>query len=368
MTPKEKRAQELRKKLEAKAKNNPKAQQLLAAEKQRQAKKKLNCTPTAAPVNVSTAHVIYQNAVINYVQQVDICIIKQVARERLAYDLFLTIAKDSSITPNQKAVIKNIASELTEMIPKVGEFLEVASDTNASFVEARVKGSEVKVRYAAIQKSISQIDISSEKGRASVGVTINQYLRTLLNEALLVKAAKSAAEKKQEYDYYIKAAALVNKKTVALRAKVVDIQKIIPSSKSKYKAAMSGILKKASVAKMFKYYLIQWLNKSGHSFVLYPSYSEYTSRNLVIVQDKDISTIRRSVVVESLTLTEKLLKMLNIYDYEDTAVTLALVDLKLLRSKNAPVTENAIRAFGLKMPVKYVLDTKYRIMLPDQGA
>lgn len=355
MTPKEKRAKKLRKELKILAKNNPKAQQLITAEEQRLLKKTLKSRATTTAPDVMKAYLHYQTAAINYTQQVDICMLQQHARERLAYDLFLTIAVDSSITPNAKAVIKNISSELVEMIPKVGEFLEVASDTQAAFVEAKIKGSEVNVRYAAIKTSISTMDISDKKGVKPVAITIEQYVRFLLDKSLLVNAAKSNANKKQVHDYYIRAAILVNNKTMRLRDLSKKIQAYIPSNKKKYKAAMSGLLKKTSVAKMFKFYLLQWLNKSGHSITLYPAFTQNG-----MIYNRDISDIRRSLVVESLNILEKIVRGISIYDYEDTAVTQALVDLKLLKSKNAPITEKDIRAFGLTLPVEYVLDVKYR--------
>lgn len=114
-------------------------------------------------IDIDLAIVTYQNSAIAYAQQIDLCLLQQIARERLAYDLFLCIVDDSSISSKKKIMLENISSELVEMIPKVGEFMKIASDIQSGFIENKLKTSELNTRYKSVYTSIGLIDLYKEE-------------------------------------------------------------------------------------------------------------------------------------------------------------------------------------------------------------
>lgn len=294
--------------------------------------------------DLEEAFLHYQTAVINYVQQVDMCLLKQLARERLAYDLFLCVADDSSISPNEKIIKQSIASELIEMIPKVGEYLEVASDIGSQIIDAKIKSSEVNVRYAATKNSIALIDISPDSENTQFSTTIQSYISFLLDKSILIGDATSS-EEKDVYRFYISAATMVNNYTIALRDKKNTIQAFIPKNKNNYINELPGLLQKTDVATMFKTYLIDWLNQSGHYIEIY---CNFTQRGMEY--NIDYNSPKKSYIYEPSLLLKT----------EDAAVTNALVSLGLLSRSNAPITESKIRNFGLKVNINYPLDVDYR--------
>lgn len=106
---------------------------------------------------------------------------------------------------------------------------------------------------------------------------------------------------------------------------------------------------------MFKLYLIEWLNNSGHHIKLYCSF-----RQNGIAYDIDYNNPQKSIITEpSSSIGEIIGNILN-YDYEDTAVTEAFVYLGILKYKNAPITEKQLKAYGLKIQIEYPLDVQYR--------
>jgi len=305
-------------------------------------------------IDVEAAITIYQNSVINYAQQVEICVLAQIARERLAYDLFLCVADDSGISSNEKVVLENIDSELVEMIPKVGEYLEIASDIQSDFIETQLKMSELNVRYKAVKTSIGVIDLNKGK-QTNFRTTVESYVEHLLDRTIIVNGDRNSTEKKQIYTYYIKAAQMINRHTVELRDVSSTIQAYIPNNKAQYLGEMKGLLAKKSVAEMFKHYLIEWLNSSGHYVELY---CNFTQAGMDYRVDKNAP--QRSVIVEPHTEVGKFFGDIVGYEYEDAAVTKALIELGILKSKNAPITKGQLEAHGLKLRVNYPLALEYR--------
>lgn len=309
---------------------------------------------TKTNIDLEAAITIYQNSVINYAQQVEICVLAQIARERLAYDLFLCVADDSGISSNEKVVLENISSELVEMIPKVGEYVEIASDIQSGFIETQLKTSELNVRYKAVKASISVIDLNKAK-QTNFRTTVEAYVEHLLDRAIIVNGDRNSTEKKQIYTYYIKAAQMINSHTVELRDVSSTIQAYIPNNKAQYVDEMKGLLAKRSVAEMFKHYLIEWLNSSGHYVELYCSFTQAGMDYRI-----DKRSPQRSVIVEPHTAVGEFFGDFIGYEYEDAAVTKALVELGILKSKNAPITKEQLEAHGLKIYVKYPLALEYR--------
>ncbi|MGH1337152.1 MAG: hypothetical protein ACRBFS_13595 [Aureispira sp.] len=293
--------------------------------------------------NLEEAYLHYQSAAINYVQQIDLCLLQQLARERLAYDLFMCVADDSSISPTSKIIKKNVASELIEMIPKVGEYIEIASDINSEIIDAQVNTSEVNVRYGAIKNSIALIDVSPNGNNVKFSTTVENHIEFLLDKTLLIDDV-AIQDEGDVYNYYIKIATLINSYTIKLRDKSSEIQAFIPKNKNNYKSAMDGLLKKSSVASMFKHYLVDWLNSSGHYIDIFCNFTQKGMDYRI-----DHNSPVKSFIYEP-----------GMFGSEDIAVTNSLVSLGLLSAPNAPITESKIRNFGLKFRVDYPLDIKYR--------
>lgn len=302
-----------------------------------------NIATTNDSYNLEEAYLHYQSATINYIQQLDICLLQQIARERLAYDLFMCVADDSGISPASKIIQTNIAGELIEMIPKAGEYIEVASNINSEIIDAKVKTSEVNVRYKAVKNSIGLIDVAPNSNNTNFLTNVESHIEFLLDKTLLIDNIKSN-DKESVYTYYIKVATIINSYTIQLRDFCNEIQAFIPKNKNDYESAMIGLLKKKSVASMFKHYLVNWLNSSGHYFRLYCNFAQYGIDYRI-----DYNSPKKSYIYEPGT-----------FGAEDIAVTNALVSIGLLQYPNAPVTESKIRKFGLKLKIEYPLDIKYR--------
>jgi len=305
-------------------------------------------------IDVEAAITIYQNSAINYAQQVEICVLAQIARERLAYDLFLCVADDSGISSNEKVALEKISSELVEMIPKVGEYLEIASEIQSGFIETQLKTSELNVRYGAVKTSIGVIDLDKNK-QTNFRTTVEDYVEHLLDRSLIVNGDRNSTEQKQVYTFYIKAAQMINRHTIELRDVSTTIKAYIPNNKAQYVDEMKGLLAKESVAEMFKHYLIEWLNSSGHYVELYCS---FTQAGMEYNIDKNAP--QRLVIVEPHSGIGEFFGDIVGYEYEDAAVTKALVELGILKYKNAPITKAQLEADGLKIKVNYPLAVEYR--------
>ncbi|CAA6802470.1 MAG: Unknown protein [uncultured Sulfurovum sp.] len=114
-------------------------------------------------------------------------------------------------------------------------------------------------------------------------------------------------------------------------------------------------LSKAPVAKMFKSYLIKWLNKSGHFINIYCPFQQRGMEYIL-----DYNNPKKTIIEEPHGGLQGFVADIMQTDYEDTAVTNALIYLGLLKYKNAPITKAELNAFGLKLPIEYPILLEYR--------
>ena len=152
----------------------------------------------------------------------------------------------------------------------------------------------------------------------------------MLDKSIFVDDSNSSSEQEKIYKYYIKAAQMINYHTIQLRDLSNEIMAYIPEDKNKYKSEMKGLLKKTPVAKMFKTYLIEWLNNSGHYIRLYCSFTQDG-----MVYDIDHSAPQKSIIIEPHTTLGEIGANIFGYNYEDTAVTDAFVYLGILKHKKS---------------------------------